>query len=219
MSFLTSSGFLIPGQYGFLAGTDTSSAAADLVTLLQDTLNNGRVAAATFIDIAKAFDSVNHTILLAKLEKAGIVGPALALITDNLSDRTFSVRIGDTTGAPEMMLRGVPQGSILSLILFLVYVNDLLKLKLKGTLQLYADDAAILFEGVDPPGLQDAMTDDLTRVFDWFCANGLAMNVKKTRHMIFCHPRKNFDRSAIRLRINGTEFGFLRNYNKQSLSI
>lgn len=99
MKFLGETNYLDSNQYGFLALSNTAAAATDFVSIIQSALDKQNAAAATFIDVSKAFDSVDHKLLLAKLNKAGLSGPILKLLEDYLADRTFFAKIGSQSSS------------------------------------------------------------------------------------------------------------------------
>lgn len=201
--FLSDSNYLHSGQYGFISGSDTSTAAIDLVTFLQNALNSGKLAGSTFIDVAKAFDSVDHELLLKKLEKAGVIGPAHQLLKEYLNQRPCSVKVNDTKSDPKTMKAGVPQGSILSATLFLIFINDIFKLKLNGKSQLYADDVSIVYETTNTSEMNKQMNEDLACLFEWFISNKLVMNVKKTQFMLFHHKLKKVQADEMNVLVAG----------------
>lgn len=99
-----------------------------------------------FIDVRKAFDSVDHRILISKMKKIGFRDDAIKLLESYLQNRKQFIFMQGISSNQKLIKRGVPQGSILGAILFLIYINDLFNLNWQGCLQLYADDASIVYE-------------------------------------------------------------------------
>lgn len=117
---------LAKNQYGFAEDKGTKDALSYITRTLYDKLDKSEPIAITFLDLAKAFDTVNYEILLNKLYNYGIRGKAHKLIANYLSDRMQQVRIEGTISDFEKINTGVPQGTILGPLLFIIYVNDLL---------------------------------------------------------------------------------------------
>jgi hypothetical protein len=146
-------------QYGFRTNTSTENASYKLTHEILSAMNNTCVVGGIFCDLEKAFDCVNHNILPEKLQFYGIVGKFQALIKSYLSERfqkVFIDNINLSTGAAsnwEQIKHGVPQGSILGPLFFLVYINDLPKItSTDAKIFLYADDTSII---VTKPNLED----------------------------------------------------------------
>lgn len=191
-------------QYGFLPGSDTAAATTDAVTNLQNSLNSGHLAAAIFIDVSKAFDSVVPQLLIDKADRAGIRGPANHVLNGLLTGRCFNITLQHVSSDYKQVTTGVPQGSVIGPIAFILYINDLFQLPLHGKPKAFADDFILMYDEEDEETMASKMKEDLQLLYDWFCANSLAMNVEKTKYMIFADPRKQVDLSKFDLTVNDT---------------
>lgn len=138
-----------------------------------------------FLDLRKAFDSVNHNILILKLKKLGITGCNIELLKSYLSNRKQFVSIDGVSGSTETPITGVPQGSILGPCLFNIFINDLALVSFSGVLQLYADDATLIYKATSKEDLYYQMQNDLLKLMNWLDLNHLILNHDKTKYMIF----------------------------------
>lgn len=206
---LANIGFFYTAQYGFLKSKDAQGAIFDLVAKIQKALDFDTKCAAIFIDLRKAFDTVNHNLLLSKLSKIGIVDKTLDWFKSYLSGRPQQVKCGNTLSDVMMMLCGVPQGSILGPILFLIYINDIGKLSLKGKVQLFADDAVLIYEASYYSQLEKLMSEDLKILFKWFSANKLSLNISKTNYIIF--KKKYGPEVKLDIKINNQSLNQVKN--------
>ena len=128
---------------------------------IKNAIDNGNYGYGIFIDLKKAFDTVNHTILLKKLEHYGIRGVPLQWFESYLSDRKQFVSVNGHSSDELEMKHGVPQGSVLGPLLFLLYINDLPSISKKLTFYLFADDTNIYFESSDLLHLQKTVNKEL----------------------------------------------------------
>ena len=167
-------------QFGFRKGRSTYMP----LVLLQDTITksfeNSEHCLGIYLDLRKAFDTVNIDILLKKLQKYGIINKSFDIIKSYLSERKQCVRIEDAFSQQCDIQMGVPQGSILGPILFSLYINDLPKISSKMTCLLYADDTAIILNDKNPIELQKIIDDILPLLSRWLSANYLSLNMSKT---------------------------------------
>lgn len=177
-------------QYGFRTGSSTLTATSDLVEEIYSTLDSKMLAATLFIDLKKAFDTIDHELLALKLEFYGIRGTPLALIKSYLRGRLQYVSIGEHTSERRPISIGVPQGSNLGPLLFLLFINDISKLKLNGKTRLFADDTSVFYRGKDCAELQHKIAEDITLLNAYFRSNVLSLNLGKTKFMIFHTPRR-----------------------------
>jgi ribonucleases P/MRP protein subunit RPP40 len=135
--------------------------------------------------LRKAFDCVNHVILLEEVESTGIVDECKSLLGSFMQLRTQFVKVGFTKSENKIVKCGIVQGSVLGSLLFLIFVNSIFKLELRGKIQLFADDAVILYSAKTYEELKNNMEYDLKLLNDWLIKYRLTMNVDKTHFIIF----------------------------------
>ena len=178
-------------QFGFRKGRGTCDALLTISSYLQSALDCGHEARIVGLDFSAAFDRVNHIALIYKLKQLGIGGPFLNIITEFLTDRTQRVCVDGELSDVRNVISGVPQGSVLGPLLFIIYTSDMW-LGLENKLVAYADDAT-LAACIDSPNLRshvaDSLNRDLARINDWCKLWGMKLNPKKTQSMIISRSR------------------------------
>ena len=150
-------------------------------------MGKGMFSCGVFIDLQKAFDTVNHSILLHKLSHYGIGGIVNDWFSSYLSNRIHTTQVGLHASRKESTLCGVPLGSVLGPLLFLIYVNDIYMASDKLTFYLFADDTNLLYADKNLKSLETIVNCELIKVVVWLIANKLSLNIKKTNYIIF-HP-------------------------------
>ena len=183
--FLNRFNILFCRQFGFRKGKSTIDAFVSLTEHIYNCLNQKEHCIGIFIDLKKAFDTVNHTILLGKLERYGIRGLPLQWIASYLSDRRQYVTINGQCSAPKNVNVGVPQGSIIGPLLFLLYINDLPNVSSSLWSILYADDTSFLAGNHDFADLIENINSELPKLHEWTLASGLSLSLDKTYTMLF----------------------------------
>lgn len=189
-------------QFGFVPKSNTMTAVSNLVNDIYVGLDNRKKVACLFIDVRKAFDCVHHDLLVNKLRRSGFSINACKLIKSYLSNRTQVVRINGKSSSPRVIKYGVPQGSILGPLLFILFVNDIFRLPLKGKLQLYADDASLLYTEENFETLRNNIEHDIKLLTEYFMRNHMAINLDKTNYIVFSLRGKP---QSIPINVNGTE--------------
>lgn len=174
----------VGNQFGFLKKSSCQSAALQLVDLIKSKFRR-KFVACVFIDLKSAFDTVDSGRLLKKLKRLGLSDAAVALLASFQNNRQTATSIGEHTSGFKDVKVGVPQGSKLGPIQFIVYINDLLRQSFIGRLLLYADDAVLTYVSDSMDDLQSSMQKDMIILHSWLARNVLTMNAKKTKYMTF----------------------------------
>ena len=183
-SFLSKHNILTPYQFGFRQNMSTSLALTYFVDQVNQGIENKQYNVGLFIDLSKAFDTVDHQILIQKLKYYGVRGIALTWIENYLSERQQFVLYNNTESNILPITCGVPQGSILGPLLFLLYINDLPNICDNANFVLFADDTNILFKGPNMEQLVIDINDNMIKIKNWFRLNKLSLNVGKTNYML-----------------------------------
>ena len=175
-------------QYGYRKNNSTCHAILDFTKEIETVLDNNDVAVSVFMDLSKAFDTVDKSILCEKLNKLGIGGVSNKLIENYMTGRYFYMK-NDTNIAYHMNY-GVPLGSILGPLLFLIYISDMKDIAKYIKNIVYADDTAIIVRGKTISEAIQKANDILDSYYNYFTANKLTINESKTKYMIFSKKRK-----------------------------
>ncbi|KAL7307875.1 hypothetical protein TKK_0000193 [Trichogramma kaykai] len=177
-------------QFGFIKKLGTSEALEKIWNSIYENIDKDNAVIATFIDLSKAFNTVNHTILLEKLESEGIRGVTFDI--QYLSNRTHRVKIGSATSLSRRVEIGAPRGTVLGPLLFLVYINDIFDIVF---------DYRVTWEQA-----QRSMNVKLKALNDWFVKNELTLNITKTEHVTFgCYA--NSVSQSIEIIVGGRQVG------------
>ena len=185
INFLDHFNILSEDQYGFRPGHSTELALISATNKLYKALDGKNSAVGVFLDLSKAFDTIDHNILLDKLAFYGIRGITLTWFQNYLCNRQQFVYYNNCSSDIDFIKCGVPQGSILGPLLFIIYTNDICNVSTESSLILFADDTNIFYEGNDTHNLRNIVCSDLTKYYDWFCANRLSINTNKTNYVVF----------------------------------
>ena len=177
--FLTQHNILYDLQFGFRSRHSTNHALINILEEINKSLDDKMSVCGLFVDFQKAFDTVNHSVLLDKLTTYGIRGPALDWLKSYLLHRTQFVSIqghkSDTLPQPH----GVPQGSVLGPLLFLIYINDLNRAIKYSRVYHFADDTNLLNISKSPKQMQKRVNIDLKLLYRWLLANKISLNCSK----------------------------------------
>lgn len=185
MKYLDKFNMLNVCQYGFRKNRNTTSAILNFVEHIYECLNNKQHALGVFIDLRKAFDTVSHSILLKKMHKYGIRGVAHKWFNSFLCNRMQHVRIGNSISQSRTINISVPQGSTLSSLLFLIYINDMPGVSNAIKFTLFADDTTLATSNVNYSDLISITNIELNKVYDWTLNNRLSLNTDKTYAILF----------------------------------
>ena len=185
LNFLEQNESLYENQYGFRPGRSCEHALLNAQNYILDSLNKRQVSLLLLIDFSKAFDMVEHSILLKKLEHYGIRGIVLNWLKSYLSNRQQFVSVNGSVSSTMTLEYGIPQGSILGPLLFIIYINDIPEIARYAKFILYADDANIIITANTIEEINIQVHDLSHSLIKWVNCNGLALNLKKTQYMIF----------------------------------
>ena len=201
-------------QYGFKKKHSTEFAVLELIDRITQSLDNGQTPINIYLDLSKAFDTLDHSILLHKLSHYGVNDSALKLLSSYLSNRKQYVNYRNCNSELTPLHVGVPQGSILGPLLFIIYVNDISVSSNIFKFTMYAYDTT-LSTTIDSTNENNCSTElinnELLKIHDWLLVNKLSLNVPKTKFMVFCMPQKKV--VIPRLKIANTEIDSVDRFN------
>ena len=201
INFLNKNEILNKMQFGFRENHSTFMALITMLDNVSNALENGNCALGIFLDFQKAFDTVDHKIMLDKLYLYDIRGVAHQWFSSYLSDRKQSVIYDGYSSSLKTITCGVPQGSILGPLLFLIYINDLTCVSDFFKPILFADDTNLFCTGRDMLSMVDEINRELDKIYSWLNANKLSLNIAKTNFMLF--TPKSASRPLLNITIDG----------------
>lgn len=199
-------------QFGFRKKGSTDYGLLNLVQNITEAMDQHKLTLGVFIDLSKAFDTVDHDILVSKLQQYGVVENELKWFKSYLTGRSQYISYDGDKSDVLPITCGVPQGSILGPLLFIIYVNDMASsVPLLNTV-MFADDTNLFFTGNDIKHIFQTMNDQLSQIKDWFAANKLSLNVDKTKYTLFCSKsdEENLPLKLPELHIGGTAIDRVR---------
>ena len=208
-SYLTNRSFIVnvgkesssPGKLS--CGVPQGSYLTDKVKI---GFEEGLLTGMVLIDLQKAFDTIDHSILLEKMSCLGFAGKTIAWFTSYLTNRSFIVNVGKESSSPGKLSCGVPQGSILGPLLFLLYVNDMPQ-AVNSELLLYADDTCLIYMEKNIQKIEEQLNSDLTSLCEWFIDNKLSVHFgeEKTKSILFGTKRQLKDQRDLNLKYGDIE--------------
>ena len=199
--FLNDSNPIYPLQFGLRQKYSTTHALISLTEGIRKNLDEGNIGCGIFVDLQKAFDTVEHDIFLAKLEHYGICGLANEWFRSYLSNRKQYVSINGHESSLAYVLYGIPQGSVLGPLLFLIYINDLNQAIKFCKVHHFADDTNLLHFNKSVANLNKLVNLNMKNLTVWLNANKISLDVDKTELVIFKHQRKKLD-TKIKIKLN-----------------
>ena len=217
--FVESNKLISDFQGGFRKNRSTTSTIVSLTDSILRAMNVGKVTLATFIDLRKAFDTINHKVLLRKLEHIGIRGKMLSWCASYLENREQSTIANNIKSCPLGVTCGVPQGSVLGPMFFLMYINDMVDYVNGVNVNLYADDTVLYIEGKDISDCKGLLQNALTKFTDWCEANALHINKGKTKVMVFGTSRRIKRLGKVDLELGGTVLSQVPSYKYLGITL
>ena len=201
LAFLTKHDLLAKHQSGFREGYSCQTAVIRLTDELLKDIDSGKITGSVFVDLKKAFDLVDHEILLHKLKSHNFSTKSLAIFKSYLTDRKQCCRHNNTFSSSRILSSGVPQGSILGPMLFLIYINDMCLHIDAPSLDLYADDSTLYKSGFGITEIQHNLQSSLETMLAWCTVNNMLVNPNKTKCMLI-GPKHKLHSINLELKIN-----------------
>ena len=221
-NYMNANSLLYKSQYGFREKHSTELAAMEVTDKIFQDVDKKKLPLAIFLDFSKAFDTIDHRILLDKLAYYGITGTALNWFRSYLKDRSQFVQYKDKSSCKSTITTGVPQGSILGPLLFIIYINDIAKVTNKFKFTIYADDTTLLEpictfspnnNALNSKDIAQNINAELKLIVEWLALNKLSLNVKKTKMMLFHYKQRNVSKVLPMLEINGIPIERVKEFN------
>ena len=219
VEYLDINSLINTSQYGFRKNYSTELASLHLIDYLNFQIDHMKTPLNIYLDLSKTFDCLNHDILLAKLKFYGFEGIAQNLFFSYLSNRKQFVQFETTKSELLNIKNGVPQGSILGPLLFIIYINDLPNASNLFKFMMYADDTTLYccLEDINSSNKNEIINNELQKVNRWLVSNKLSLNVNKTKYMLFYkHPKIVTD---LNVQINNNSISRVNTFNFLGLYI
>ena len=218
-NYFTDNNVLTPYQYGFRKGKSTQQAIFDLTKYIYSSLNHKKLVGAVFLDVTKAFDCINHEILLTKMSKIGFNDLSLSWFKSYLT-RTQVVKYNDNISRMLPVKTGIGEGTILGPLLFIFYINDIIAVSKNLKINMYADDCILYSSGNDWNKMILKTQPELDNIQNWCDNKKLRLNVNKSKSLIFGSRNKlgkvDYGKS---LNIAGEHLKFVDKYKYLGVSL
>lgn len=185
IGFLDKYNIIHDNQYGFRRGRSTEDAIRELTAQIYEHLDKTIPSLVIFLDLSKAFDTVDHKKMIDKLWNCGFRGPVHNLLKSYLNNRQQFVKIDNAESGRRTVEYGVPQGTVLGPVLFQIYINSLLKMKSSGLVMSFADDTTIQYAADNWTDLELKVKNDFPNLQNWFKRNKLTLNLEKSKCIPF----------------------------------
>ena len=229
-NYFTDNNLFYSSQYGFRSLHSTELASLELIDRVFQHLDTGQLPLSVFLDLSKAFDTLTHLILLHKLKFYGLSNTPLKWFESYLYGRQQFVDFDGSASNTAMINTGVPQGSILGPLLFIIYMNDIHMASNKFNAILYADDTNLIsplcafnsslsIKSSDPEHMSQQINSELANIQEWLNVNKLSLNVSKTKFMIFHYHQRNIEYIVPEIKINSERIEKVSEFNFLGLTI
>ena len=183
-SYLQENRLLSKYQSGYRLLHSTSTCLTDVTNKILYNMDKGQLTGMVFLDLSKAFDTIDHDLMLNKLISLGFSDTAVIWFKTYLTNRSQSVYVNGVVSDPQSIPFGIPQGSILGPLLFITYINDLPSVSTNCDIQLYADDTLLFYNSSSIEDIESCLSADLSNVISWLDSNFLFLNYTKTKVML-----------------------------------
>ena len=190
IKYVEKNNILSDHQYGFRKNRSTELAIIELVNKITKEIDHGKYTIGIFLDLSKAFHTIDHKILISKLEYYGIRGIARLWFENYLTNRKQIVKYKQIMSSEMIVQTGVPQGSILGPLLYILYINDIQNCSDIASMLLFADDTNLFYSHSCLKTLNETLQTEVEKIAEWLNTNKLSINTSKTKFILFRSSKK-----------------------------